>query len=629
MPFLQNLIHKFEVSSESHQLTRYLKVGLACLAVLLLLVVNNWRSFRNFNTQEAMDAAQLGRNLADGNGYTTQFIRPFSIYLIKKHNEAKYGLMPAPNADYAEIKGRHPDIANPPVYPCLLAALMRILPFKYPVDNTHLFWSVPLNDGSRTFWRYEPDFLISLFNQLLFLIIVVLTFLLARRLFDPGVAWLSGGLLLGCELLWRFCISGLSTMLLMLIFMGLVWCLVYIEREAREPKWKPWSLLLLAVVAGLLIGLGTLTRYAFGWIIVPVIVFFILFVDSHKVALCSLALVAFCVVLAPWTYRNYRICGVPFGAATYTVVEGTSAFPDHKLERSLQPDFLQADIGLRTFAHKLLNNSRQILQNDVPKLGGTWLTSLFLVGLLLGFRSPGIRRLRYFLVLSLVMLVAVEALGRTQLSEDSPQVNSENLLVLLLPVVIIYGASLFFLLLNQMELQFHKARYVVVAVFAFIMCLPMVFAFAPPKTVPVAYPPYYPPIIQQVSGWMKENELMMSDIPWAVAWYGNRQCILTTLDAQKEFYSVNDMIKPIRALYLTPQTADGRFLTQLTSGWGIFFVGTLQNFPLREKLPKELWIEKWHQLVTGQMFLTDYPRWKVERTGSATADTPADAATEK
>ena len=46
----------------------------------------NWRAFKNMATQEAMDAAQLARNIAQGKGYTTLFIRPFSIYLVKKHN---------------------------------------------------------------------------------------------------------------------------------------------------------------------------------------------------------------------------------------------------------------------------------------------------------------------------------------------------------------------------------------------------------------------------------------------------------------------------------------------------------------------------------------------------------------
>ena len=100
---------------------------------------------------------------------------------------------------------------------------------------------------------------------------------------------------------------------------------------------------------------------------------------------------------------------------------------------------------------KLNTNLRQIITSELPKLGGSWVTAFFLVGLLLGFRNPAIARLRYFLLGCGLVLVFAQALGRTQLSEDSPEINSENLLVLLAPLVLVYGVSLFFLLLDQIH----------------------------------------------------------------------------------------------------------------------------------------------------------------------------------
>jgi hypothetical protein len=99
----------------------------------------------------------------------------------------------------------------------------------------------------------------------------------------------------------------------------------------------------------------------------------------------------------------------------------------------------------------------------------------------------------------------------------------------------------FFLhLAGQMKLPVPQLRYAVIAVFAALSCLPMIFTLLSPKVSPVVYPPYYPPDIQQTAGWMKENELMMSDVPWAVAWYGQRQCVWLTLNAQDDFFAIND-----------------------------------------------------------------------------------------
>ena len=54
---------------------------------------------------------------------------------------------------------------------------------------------------------------------------------------------------------------------------------------------------------------------------------------------------------------------------------------------------------------------------------------------------------------------------------------------------------------------------------------------------------------------------MMSDVPWAVAWYGHTQCVWLTLNAQADFFTVNDYQKSVQALYLTQVTTDSRFLS--------------------------------------------------------------------
>ena len=610
MPFIQDILHKLEVGQGS----RYLRWGLIVLVVIVLTAVYNLRGYRNMATHEAMDMAQLGRNIAQGKGYTTLFIRPFSIYLVKTRNLEKGGApQVGKTADLAEVRGMHPDLANPPVYPVVLAALMKILPFNYTASSTKPFWS-----NNSKFWRFQPDFLIAVFNQLLFLGVVALAFLLAWRLFDPGVAWLSAALLLGTELFWRFSVSGLSTMLLMVIFLGLVWCVVLLEEEARVPKRGPYGLLVLAGLTGAMVGVGGLTRYSFGWLIIPVVLFLILFGGQRRIVLCLIAVTAFAVVMAPWIIRNYNVSGRPFGTATYAVVESTILYPENRLERSLEPDL--GHLHPMAFWLKLNTNLRQIITDDLPRLGGSWITAFFLAGLMIAFRSPALTRLRYFLTGCIVMLILAQALGRTQLSEESHEINSENLLVLVAPLVLVYGVSLFFILLEQIRMPFPEARFIAVGIFSVVACLPMIFAFLPPKTLPVAYPPYYPPAIQTASGWLKENELAMSDIPWAVAWYGQRQCVWMTLkcipDAKdqtthEDFFAINDYVKPISLLYLTPQTMDARFLSQWVrageQSWGSFVLESLVKkkvptyFPLSES--QAGWLPE-------QLVLTDWQRWR-------------------
>jgi hypothetical protein len=603
LEIIQYVIHKLETGAGA----RFFRVTAVLLTILALTLWYDAHAYRNLTTPEGMDAAQLARNIAEGKGYTTLFLRPLSLYLVQAHSEAGTPLsLTNANFDFAHVKSAHPDLANPPVYPVLLAGLMKILPFHYALDLKKPFWS----DNGK-FSRYQPDFLIALFNQILLVAAIVLTFFLARKLFDAGVAWLSAILMIGCELLWRFSVSGLSTMLLLVIFLGLTRCILKIEEIASEPQPRANRLLVLVVAAGVLTGVGALTRYAFGWTIVPVVVFLILFSGQKKALHALVALGAFALVLAPWVVRNFAVSGTPFGTASFAAAETTLLFPQFQLERAIHPDMGHV-LWLSPYLHKLSANGQSILTNNLTRFGGSWATLLFWTGLLLSFRSATVRRMRYFLLLCIGTFVVVQALGQTQLSVESPEVNSENLLVLLTPLVFIYGVSLFLTLLDQIILPMLQLRYLIITAFAALCCLPMIAALLPPKTSPVVYPPYYPPDIQQTASWMGNNELMMSDVPWAVAWYGRRQCVWLTLNAQDDFNTINYWLKPVQALYLTPETMDSRFVSDWVKtrdySWGGFILQVVtQNqippgFPLRIA-PKGYLPER--------LYLTDRERWKL------------------
>jgi dolichyl-phosphate-mannose-protein mannosyltransferase len=608
MLLLQTVIHFLEVGGGSKFFSRASRIFFGVFGVLLVAAGYNLCGFKNMATEEAMDSAQLARNIAQGKGYKTLFVRPVSIYLLKREKETH----PAPG-NLAEVKDMHPDLANAPVYPMVLAGLMKVLPFRFPVDTTHAFWSRLRNPTQREFLRYQPDFLIALFNQVLFVAVVVLVFFWARRLFDSGVAWLSSILLLGSELFWRFTVSGLSTMLLLLLFMALVWGLTLLEQETREPKWGRVGAWILAGFCGLMVGAGSLTRYSFAWLILPVVIFLILFAGRQRALLVLITFCSFAAVLTPWIVRNYSVCGLPFGTASYALLENTPVFPEHRLERSLELDFVRLNL-VSLVKGKLVSNSRSILQSDLPKVAGTWVSGFFLVGLLVGFKNPAVRRLRHFLVSCLVLMIIVQALGRTALSDDSPEINSENLLVLLAPLVIVYGTSLFFLLLEQVALPLVQLRYAVIGLFGTVLCLPLLLMFLPPRNSPLAYPPYYPPAIQQISGWTRADELMMSDIPWAVAWYGQAQCVWLTLNCQSSFLAINDYEKPIQALYLSRISLDGRFLSQWVrtgdKSWGEFMLNCLfRKAQGKPGPPPDFPLQYWQPGWPDQFLLTFREHW--------------------
>jgi len=572
------------------------------------------RDYQNFSSPEAMDSAQLGRNIAEGRGYTTDFVRPLSILLVQRWNESRSAGKPAlPSADFARLQTGHPDLANPPVYPLFLAGLMKALPFHFTIDLKSHFWS----DGGK-FTRYEPDFIIVLVNQLFLLVIIGQTYFIARKLFDEEVATVSACLVFGCEMLWDFSLSGLSTPLLLVIFLGLIHLLLAYEATAREttPE-KPCRprLFTLAIAAGLLAGVGELTRYSFGWVMIPVTIFLLMVGGQQRWRPMWCACGAFLVLLGPWVLRNLLISGTPFGTAGFSIAETTAFFPGFQLERSLHLNStnLMAVKLLGPYVAKLWLNLGDILQNDLPALGRSWVTLLFLAGLLIPFRGVQARRFRYFLLMCLATFAVVQALGRTDLSKLSPVINSENLLILLLPLIFIYGTVFFFTLLNQYKMPVISPlitmRFLATSVFILVMCLPAIGKRFDGKTNPVVFPPYLPSEIQTSAGWLKPREMLMSDVPWAVAWYGHRQCVWLTLNANTDYFAVNDNLKPVKALYISPLTLDERFRSDFVSAppdtWGNFILNAVTT--KQSTLP--LTSSAADMGFTSGIFLTDRPRW--------------------
>jgi hypothetical protein len=585
--------------------------------VLLLLIgslglVYYLNLTRNFTAPEAMDAAQLARNIAEGRGYTTQFIRPLSLDILRQQGAVSD----------VELRSEFPDITNPPVYPVLLAGLMKVLPFKFEIDL----------QKANEFKRYQPEFLIWLLNQALFFVALIQVFRLGEKLFDPSVAWCAALVFLGTELYWKFSTSGLPTMLLLVLFLALARTLVRLEEQgnggvALGGGWFAG----MALWAGALAGLGGLTRYGFAWVILPVLVYLGWFMGQHRGRTVAMALLGFLLVMSPWLVRNAQLSGNLFGTAGLALYSQTDAFPGDTLERTLfyEPSDAPVNgqdeikvrvadhVGLWDIANKLKRNLRHLLVHELPQFSGSWFAVVCLVGLVVPFRNRSLRRLRFFLLMTLAVFALGQALGRTHLSaangtlaellarslgQGAPVtaasgVNGENLLALLGPVSFLFGAGLFFSLLDRWKVDLPEMRLAASTGLVISASLPMALSFLLPHPYPVADPPYRPPIVQYVSSMLRESgedtigagDLLMSDIPWAVAWYGNQDSVWLTRNVEPDFYTLNDQFRPVSALYFTEATTDQRYLSRvfspIESNWERFVLFMQREGDLPDEFP--------------------------------------------
>jgi hypothetical protein len=107
------------------------------------------------------------------------------------------------------------------------------------------------------------------------------------------------------------------------------------------------------------------------------------------------------------------------------------------------------------------------------------------------------------------------------------------------------------------------------------------------------FPPYVPPAMQLIGTWTKPDEIVASDMPWAIAWYSDRKSLWLP-STRNEFYKYHDFESlgaPIVGLYLTPISRDSKLLSDIVNGeykdWATILLGLprgLDDFPLQSAI---------------------------------------------
>src|SRR5712692_8811559 len=143
--------------------------------------------FRGLATSEGMDQAQIGRAIASGEGWRTKLVRPLAVGQLQAHGR-----------DIAQ--NIWSDTYNAPLPPLVDAIALLLV-------KSH--WQMTPRDII-----YVGDKAIAFVSILLFVASVVLLFFIARRLFDQRVALLGCALVLICDTIWQYSLSGLPQMLL-------------------------------------------------------------------------------------------------------------------------------------------------------------------------------------------------------------------------------------------------------------------------------------------------------------------------------------------------------------------------------------------------------------------------------
>jgi len=574
---VQQVVHSIEHGS----LAGIIRVLLAIVGVVALALAYLFIEFKGLSAAEGMDQAQIARELAAGHGFSTKYLRPLAIEQIQRET----GRIPS---------GNFPDTYHAPLNPLIDALVLKINPKPL---------AMKINNDAPVF---AGDRLIASVSVFFFVLSVAVTFIIGSMLFDRRVALIACGLVIVADQFWQFALSGLPQMLMLFLFSCAALCLV-VAIKAKARGNRP---LLIFFPLGICLGLMTLTHPGAFWLTAGTAVFCGIYFRPR--VLLGLIPIIICLgMFSIWIIRDYQVAKAPFGVSPYAFLEKLPG-PEGAWMRQGQPDLSAINpLAIRKHAVDEVKNQFGSLY---LLLGGVVVAPLFFVSLLHGFKRTETADFRWAILLLWVFAFAGSAL----LGVDGRTVDANQFHLLFGPLMALYGVAFVLVLWNRLNLQTRFLRTLFLGGLFVLTGFPALLGFSA-GGIRINFPPYLPPFMQLFTSWTNPEEIICSDMPWAVAWYADRKALLlpAKISDFNNYSDYQSLGGPIVGLYFTPISRDAPFASAIIAGeykdWAALVLGgpqAVQSFPLRVPLG----------LAQNQCFyLSDRIRWNQD------AEKPADA----
>ncbi len=507
--------------------------------VLIILTLGNlFTLFRGLNSPQAMDQAQIAREIARGNGFATKMIRPVAYYQAEKTARRTVPLQ------------GFQDTYHSPLNPLLNAAVLKII----GADKMNS-WQMSDNE-----MVYPLDRVIATVCTLFFLIAIGVNYLLISRIFDPKIAGVCAILMLFCEVFWNYSLSGLPQMLMLLLFS----CGLYFAYRATEASTEGRIAMTPAIVAGIFFTLLALAHWMTVWISLGYILYAAIAFRPRGIVGISILGLLLVAGIGPMI-RNIDITGSPFGTAFLTLYNGLGNGTETTVMR--KSDLEAEPLVLDGLIAKVLRTTLTPATDIIPLLAGIVVAPLFFLALLHPFKRKSIANFRWAILLMWVST----AFGLAFFGISTKPLDPNQLHLLFAPIMTAYGLA--FISILWTRLDFVGSTPMLQNVHHFIIigicALPLVLAL-PTKVrtgmhlsnrggVP-HWPPYYAPALNNdngVKGFTTPKQVVFSDQPWAVAWYADR--ISIWLPPSREGFQkletiANDLQTPVAGILISPSS---------------------------------------------------------------------------
>ncbi len=579
----QAFVHELEHGRGRWWVTFLLIVAIAAYQMMTQLFINPLNkqgnavpNFRGLDHAKGMEQAVISRELVRGHGFSTLVIKPAAIALVeqKLHSEAAF-------SDFLKSDGptggNIPDYFHSPLNPWLNSLALRAAVFgnerlKVRTDEKGAvdFWASQKGD-----YYHPADLMISALSLLFFFASVVMTFLTARRLFDDRLATLVVLLLLLCNRFWEFSATGLPQLLMLFLF-SVATHLFLKALEAREgtrPVW-PWL-----SGAGLCFGLLAISHPLGVFLFIGAAIYTTIAFRPYGLWAGVMALIVMlCIV--PWGFHNQKVCGDFWGLGVKA-----RAFQLRGTESQIMRTLTKTDdtIEPTNFLVKIQGQMLAQLDGLYKHLGKIVPAPFFFIALLHFFRRSEARSLRWGIFCMWLFAVLGMALYGFSDYDLLAELQSNDLHLLFIPMMTTYGLAFILVLWSRVETQGREVSRIPMLNNGFQTLLvvsssiSLLATYTSPPRLPVNFPPYFPPVIRSIGEWYTERDIICSDMPWAVAWYGDRKSLWLPYTLP-DFTELNEFRfnGHINGLLLTPVTGFRGLLSEVGIGefreWASFIM---------------------------------------------------------
>jgi hypothetical protein len=570
--------------------------------VIVLAFVNVFVTFRGLATPSAMEEALIARELARGHGFTTKVITPAVVQQMQAAGR---------KVDMVSM----PDTLHPPLQSLLLAPVYKALEKMWSFDR-----------GSSV---YVLDRVTGAMGACWMLLTLVLAHGLARRLFDRTLASFAVLALAASKPMWDMAITmGSRGLLMFLTTLCLYWLSGLIRRASED---EPLGMLPFGV--GLACAAMVLTHWMAVWIVLGVVIAVAVLVPGKRGALFVIGLLPM-LAIGGWCAHNLHACGDMLGATKALLQSTLSPQPVSVLLRDYEN--VTPSVNLTMIGRSVNANLATQTQLYWEHMLGVAPAVLFFLALLHRFRRQDVAVFRWAVgLLLLSVIIGTALIGLPGKSVDDNQIHAA-----LVPVLTVLGLAGFAVLWARFAPGrggiWTQHGYAILAIV--VGGWPMLMGVYVDlrlglffKDQLMQWPPYRPDTISLLNRMVKEDELLASDAPWAVAWYADRACLWLPKN-REQFTRLTDIAKsqkhPLAGFVITPvATQDNTFITQFSSAYGdwmeLIARGPLLSIgPEMQKFPSGLWMRDYGSTlplgavampdgrrVPAVTFFSDHDRW--------------------